>query len=66
MKRRRRQSGRVPGLSLLALASSSPACVAYKKHMEKMEEEIIKAFTLPERYVIMGKIKRIRWRIAYE
>ena len=57
--RRRRRSGRVPGLSLLALASSSLACVAYKKHMEKIEAEFIKAFTLPEKFVIIGKIKRI-------
>ena len=33
MKRRRRRSGRVLGLSIRALAGSSPACVAYKEIM---------------------------------
>lgn len=59
MKRRRRRSGRVLGLSIRALAGSSPACVAYKEFQEKMEAEFIKVFTLPEKFVIIGKAKRV-------
>lgn len=67
MKRRRRRSGRVLGLSLRALVDSSPACVAYKRHMERLEDEISKAFGIPKAYVTVKdtKIKRIRWRIKW-
>lgn len=57
MKRRRRLSGRAPGLSLQALAGSSPACVAYRKHMEKMRDSIARAFTIPKEYVIIKDIE---------
>ena len=66
MKQRRRRSGRVLGLSIRALAGSSPACVAYKEFQEKIRQQVLEAFTLPEKFVIIGKIKRIGWRIAYE
>lgn len=59
MKRRRRRSGPVPGLSLLALAGSSPACVAYKEFQEEMKDEISKAFGIPKKYVI-PILKRIK------
>jgi len=52
MKRRRRRSGRVLGLSIRALAGSSPACVAHKEFQEKMRDEISKAFGIPKKYVI--------------
>ena len=63
--RRRRLSGRAPGLSLRALAGSSPACVAYKEFQEKTRQQILEAFTLSEKFVIIGKAKRIRWRIKW-
>ena len=59
MKRRRRLSGRAPGLSLRALAGSSPACVAYKEFQEEMKDEISKAFGIPKKYVI-PILKRIK------
>ena len=55
MKRRRRRSGRVLGLSIRALAGSSPACVAYREFQEKVKQQILEALTLPEKYIVIGE-----------
>ncbi len=60
--RRRRRSGRVLGLSIRALAGSSPACVVHKEFQEEMKDEISKAFGIPKKYVI-PILKRINGRL---